>query len=89
MMLDGLVFDCVRSLPFIVNVECGRSKASIRPHISDDIVMHVLSKGWCASKGIFPGAWIFSVLMRWSHADMDFSAWPHVEMVRQRSCFYV
>ena len=68
MMLDRLVFDCVRSLPFMVTVGCGRAKASVRPHISDDVAMHVLVK-WCRmSKGGCPGDWILSVLMYWIHA---------------------
>ena len=81
MMLEGLMFDCVISLTFMVTVKCGREKASTRPHIYDDVVMHVLLKGCCASKGIFRGAWIISVLTRWIHVDMDLSYWPHVDMV--------
>ena len=81
-MLDGLMFYCVRYLPFMVTVLCGRAKASVCPHISDDFVMHVLAKGCFVSKGGFPGEWIISVLMRWIHAAMFLSDWPHVDMVR-------
>ena len=38
--------------------------------------------GWCSvRKGGLPGAWIILVLMRWNHAAMDLSDWPHVEMM--------
>ena len=29
-------------------------------------------------KGGRPGSWIFTVLMQWSHADMDLSDWSHM-----------
>ena len=58
MMLDGLMFDFVRSLPFMVTIGCGRAKTSVCPHISDDFVMHVLAKGCFVSKGGCPGDWI-------------------------------
>ena len=32
-------------------------------------------------KGRRPGAWILLILMRWNHAYMAFSDWPHVDMV--------
>ena len=59
MMLDGIVFDCMRYLPFMVTVGCGRDKASVRPNISDDVVMHVLVKGCRMSKGGCPRDWSF------------------------------
>ena len=82
MMLDGLMFDCVRSLPFMVTVGCDRSKASVLPHISDYFVKHVLVKGCRVSRGGCPGDCILSVLMRCVHEDMYFSYWPHMDMVR-------
>ena len=63
MMLDGLMFDCVRYLSFMVTVGCDRSKESVCPHISDDVVMYVLVKGSRVSKVGCPGDWILSVLM--------------------------
>ena len=45
MMVDGLMFDRMISLPFAVKVRCMRAKASVRPHILDDVVMHVVVKG--------------------------------------------
>ena len=33
------------------------------------------------SNGGRPGALIFLFVMQWSHATMDFSVWPHVDMV--------
>ena len=45
MELDRIMFDCVRYFPFKVTVRCVRDKASIRPHISYDFVMHVVVKG--------------------------------------------
>ena len=44
-MLDGLMFDHMSYLPFTFTVGCVRAKASLHPHISDDIVMHVVVKG--------------------------------------------
>ena len=44
-VLDGLVFDCVRTIPFMVTVGCVRDKASVCPHVYDDIVMHVIVRG--------------------------------------------
>ena len=39
--------------------------------------------GWChMSKGCCPGVWVILVLMWWINAAMDFSYWPHVDMVR-------
>ena len=38
---------------------------------------------WCiVSKEGRPGAWVILFLMWWSHAAMDLSDWPHVDMVR-------
>ena len=45
MTLDGLMFDHVRSFLFAITVGCVRAKASVCPHISDDVVMHVVVKG--------------------------------------------
>ena len=39
-----LIFYCVRSTPFTVTVRCVRSKVSVCPHVSDDVVMHVIFK---------------------------------------------
>ena len=43
-MLDRLMFYCVSSTPFDITVICVRNKLSVRPCISDDIVMHVIVK---------------------------------------------
>ena len=45
MMLDGIMFDHVRSIPFAVTVVCVRDKASIRQHVSDEVIMYVVVKG--------------------------------------------
>ena len=45
MMLEGIMFYCVRFTPFYVMVRCVRSKASVHPRISDDVVIHVKVKG--------------------------------------------
>ena len=45
MKLDGLMFDHVRSFLFAVMVQCVRSKASVCPRISGDVVMHVVVEG--------------------------------------------
>ena len=39
------MFDCVRSIPFLVIVGCVRSKNSVRPCLYDEVVMHVISEG--------------------------------------------
>ena len=44
MMSDGLMFDCVRSIPFAVTVICVRAKASVHPLVSYDVVMIVIFK---------------------------------------------
>ena len=44
-MLYGLMFDHLSFSPFSVTVWCVRSKASVRPHVSNDVVMHVAVKG--------------------------------------------
>ena len=43
MTLDGLIFDHSTFSPFVV--EFLRAKASVRPHISDVVLMHELVKG--------------------------------------------
>ena len=73
LMLDRLSVYLLMSIPFSVMVGCVQAKSSVGPCIYDDVVMHVLSKGCCVSKGIFPRAWILSVLTRWIHVDMYFS----------------
>ena len=45
MMLDRFMFDCVDFFPRAVTVGCVRAKASVRPHVSDDVLMHILGKG--------------------------------------------
>ena len=45
MTLYGIMFDHVSSLLLTVTVGCVRAKASVCPHISDDVVMHVVVKG--------------------------------------------
>ena len=42
--LDGLMFDHLLFSLFVVMVICVRSKASVRPHIFHDIVMHEVVK---------------------------------------------
>ena len=42
---DGLMYDYMRLPPFTVTVGCVRANAYFLPHISDDIVMHILIKG--------------------------------------------
>ena len=43
--LDGLMFNFVSSLSFVVMVICVRAKASVCPRMSDDAIMHVEVKG--------------------------------------------
>ena len=43
-MLDGIIFDNSFFYPFAVTVGCVRAKASVRPHISDYIIMNVVVK---------------------------------------------
>ena len=46
--------------------------------------------GWChVRKGGRPEAWILLVLIWWSHADINFSYWFHVDMVRWISHIHV
>ena len=45
MSLDGLMVDCVRSIPFAATVGCVRDKASVHPCVSDDVLMYVIVKG--------------------------------------------
>ena len=45
MMLEGIMFYCVRFTPFSVMVRCVRAKASVHPRISDDVVIYVKVKG--------------------------------------------
>ena len=45
MTLDGLMFDHVRSFPFVVTFECVMAKGSVRQHISGDVVMHIVVHG--------------------------------------------
>ena len=42
--LNGLMFDYFLFSPFMVTIGFLRSKASIHPHIYDDVVIHVLVK---------------------------------------------
>ena len=44
MELDRLMFDNVNFSPCTVTARCVRSKVSIRPHISYDVVIHVVVK---------------------------------------------
>ena len=44
-MLYGIVFDCVIFFPYAATVGCVRAKASVYPHISDDVIIHVAVKG--------------------------------------------
>ena len=44
MMSDGLMFDCVRSIPFSVMVRCVSAKSSVHPRVSDDVVVIVIFK---------------------------------------------
>ena len=45
MTLDSIMFDHVRFSPFEVMVICVKANVSIYPHILDDVVRHVVSKG--------------------------------------------
>ena len=45
MTLDGLMFDHSLFFPFAVTVGFIRAKASVRPHISGVIIIHLLVKG--------------------------------------------
>ena len=45
MALDGLIFDNEFFYPFTATVGFLRAKVSVRPHILDVVVMHVLVKG--------------------------------------------
>ena len=45
MILDRLIFDVVRSIPFVFAVGCVRSEVYVRQHVSDDVVMYVIVKG--------------------------------------------
>ena len=45
MTLDWIMFDHVIYFLFAVTVGCVRAKASVCPHISDDVVMNVVVKG--------------------------------------------
>ena len=45
MMLYVLMFDPVRFYTFAVMVGCVSSKASVRTHGSDDVVIHAIVKG--------------------------------------------
>ena len=37
---------------------------------------------WCIMmNGRRPGDWVLLSLIQWIHAAMDFSYWPHVDMV--------
>ena len=44
--LDGLMFYHFFFYPFVVTVEFVRANAYVRPHILDDVVMHVVVKGY-------------------------------------------
>ena len=44
MTLDGLMLNNVRYFPLVVMVRCVRDKTSVCPHISDDVVLHVVVK---------------------------------------------
>ena len=45
MVLDMFMFDCVKFPTWEVTDGCVRGKASVHPHISDDVVMHKVDKG--------------------------------------------
>ena len=45
MTLDGIMFDHFFFSPFTVTVGFFRAKASVRPHIFDDVVMNEVVKG--------------------------------------------
>ena len=45
MNLYGLMFHDLFFYPFAVTVGCVRAKASVLPHISDEVVMNVVVKG--------------------------------------------
>ena len=45
MTLDGIMFDTLLFSSFSVIVEFVRAKASVRPQISDVVVIHVVVKG--------------------------------------------
>ena len=45
MRLDSFIFDCMIFSTCAVMVGCVMSKASLRPCVLDDIIMHVVVKG--------------------------------------------
>ena len=88
MMLDGIMVDCVRSIPSMVTVGCVRSKASVRPYVSYEVIMHVIVKG-SVFYFIFHGHTKNGVVLCESHqywfefGSMYKTQMPHVNVMKK------
>ena len=46
MTLDGIMIDRGRYIQFTFTVGCVRAKASVHPHVYDEVSMHITAKGY-------------------------------------------